>query len=87
MDLPNLCYLDLSTFMHKTVKTYGTDVGAHYLSKSRFKKLKELQSSEKVDRAWSIDGRINFMLSNSTVVHRVVSVFDEVDTILEKVTH
>ena len=57
------------------------------LTQPAFKKLKELQSSEKVDRAWSIDGRINFMLSNSTVVHRVVSVFDEVDTILEKVTH
>jgi hypothetical protein len=43
MNLPNLCYLDLSTFFNKAVKTHGTDIGARYLSKSSFKKLKELR--------------------------------------------
>jgi len=54
------------------------------LTQPAFKKLKELQNCEAIEKAWSIDGRLNFMLPGSTVIHRVASVFDDLEAILSK---
>ena len=49
-----------------------------------FNTLKALQSQEEVAKAWSVDGRIKFMLKDSTVIHRVKSVYDPVNIIVAK---
>jgi len=55
------------------------------LTQPAFKKLKELQNCSDIDRAWSVDGKLNFTVSGSSTVHRVSSVFDDIELILSKV--
>ena len=52
------------------------------LTPPAFKKLKELQEREEISKAWSIEGRLFFVLQGSTVISRVPSVFDDIVTIL-----
>ena len=54
------------------------------LTQPAFKKLKELQNREECSKAWSIDGRIFFMLTGSDTIHRVQSVFETIETSLGK---
>jgi len=54
------------------------------LTQPAFKKLKELQNCVQIEKAWSVDGRLNFMLPGSNVIHRVSSVFDDLLVILDK---
>ena len=54
------------------------------LTQPTFKKLKELQSREEVARAWTIEGKIQFVTTASTTVHKVTSVFDDIGDILAK---
>ncbi len=47
------------------------------------KKMRELIAEPKVEKVWSVDGRLRFTLVNdNTVIHRVKSVFDPVSTII-----
>ena len=55
---------------------------AEDLTQPAFKKLKEIKSREEVARAWSVEGRLMFVLSGGKTVNRVSSVFDDINTIL-----
>jgi hypothetical protein len=47
------------------------------------KTLKDLNSDERVEKVWSVDGRIRFVLSgDDKSVKRVKSVFDSVESII-----
>ena len=54
------------------------------LTQPAFKKLKELQNCVHIEKAWSVDGRLHFMLPDSDVIHCVSSVFDDIVVILDK---
>jgi len=54
------------------------------LTQPAFKKLKELQNCVHIEKAWSVDGRLHFMLPDNDVIHRVSSVFDDIVVILDK---
>ena len=54
------------------------------LTQPAFKKLKELQNHVDIDRAWSYEGKIQFVLVGSKNIIRASSVFDDVDTIVSK---
>jgi hypothetical protein len=56
------------------------------LTQPTFKMLKELQSREEVSRAWTIEGRIHFVRVGTNSVHKVISVFEDVGSILSKVS-
>ncbi len=49
-----------------------------------YKKLKEIQQDERVERAWTMDGSIRFTISGdkSGTIRRVKSIFDPIDVIL-----
>ena len=55
------------------------------LTQPAYKKLKELKSHEDVEKVWSYEGRLQFMLKGSKTVHKVFSVDDDVDTIFSKI--
>jgi hypothetical protein len=65
-------------------KSLGTKkyVVVEDLTGPTYKKLKELQAEERVDKAWSIDGRLRFTLKNDQQIRKVKSVYDSVDSIL-----
>ena len=56
------------------------------LTQPTFKKLKELQSREEIARAWTIEGKIHFVTTANSTVHKVISVFDDIGAILAKAT-
>ena len=55
---------------------------AEDLTQPSFKKLKELKNHEDVENAWSFEGKLQFTLKGSKTIHKVFSVYDDVDTIL-----
>ena len=55
---------------------------AEDLTQPSFKMLRLLQSREEVTKAWSIDGRLFFILRGNVTVNRVSSVFEDVDKII-----
>jgi hypothetical protein len=54
------------------------------LTPSCYKQLRELQRSEEVQKAWTVEGRIRFLLTGSQTIHKVKSVFDPASQIIEK---
>jgi hypothetical protein len=53
------------------------------LTPANHKTLKDLNSDERVEKVWSVDGRIRFVLSgDDKSVKRVKSVFDSVESII-----
>ena len=56
---------------------------AEDLTQPSFKKLKELQSREEIDKAWSVEGKLLFTLMGGKTVNRVSSVFEDVSVILD----
>jgi len=53
------------------------------LTPANHKTLKDLNSDDRVEKVWSVDGRIRFVLSgDDKSVKRVKSVFDSVDSII-----
>jgi len=53
------------------------------LTPTTFKALRALQNDERVDKAWSVDGRLRFVLSNDPdrKVIKVKNVFDPTSSI------
>ena len=52
------------------------------LTQPAFKKLKELKDHPDVEKAWSYEGRLQFVLVGSKFINKVSSVFDDVNTIV-----
>ena len=57
---------------------------AEDLTQPAFKKLKELKNHEDVAKAWSFEGKLQFSFVGSKTIHKVSSVYDDVNTILSK---
>ena len=57
---------------------------AEDLTQPAFKKLKELKSHEDIEKVWSFEGKLQFTFVGSKTIHKVSSVYDDVDTILSK---
>ena len=55
---------------------------AEDLTQPAFKKLKELKDHVDVEKAWSYEGRLQFVLIGSKSVHKVPSVFDDIDSVV-----
>ena len=55
---------------------------AEDLTQPAFKKLKEIKAREEVSKAWSVEGRLLFVLTGGKFVNRVSSVFEDIDVIL-----
>ena len=55
---------------------------AEDLTQPAFKKLKEIKAREEVSKAWSVEGRLLFVLAGGKFVNRVSSVFEDIDVIL-----
>jgi hypothetical protein len=53
------------------------------LTRATFKQLKAIQSDERVSAAWTVSGTIRFKLENDERVHRVSTIYDTIDDILE----
>lgn len=49
------------------------------LTPPTFRKLREMQTSDKFERAWTIDGRIRYTLPGDKTVRRVKSVFADIE--------
>jgi hypothetical protein len=64
---------------------YKRFIIAEDLTPQCFKLLRELQRNEDIAKAWTSDGKIRFVLKDSTVIHRVKSVYDSVQVILSKI--
>jgi hypothetical protein len=54
------------------------------LTPACYKLLRDLQRSEEVQKAWTVEGRIRFLLTGSQTIHKVKSVFDSASGIIEK---
>jgi hypothetical protein len=54
------------------------------LTPPTFKKLRELQSSEEVLKAWTVNGRIHLIPRGSNNIFKVPTVFEDTDTIIAK---
>ncbi len=52
------------------------------LTPETYKKLRELKQHERVDKAWTTNGRIRFTVTGYDRVHLVKSSFDDIDLIL-----
>ena len=52
------------------------------LTGTNYKKLRELADSSEVDKAWSVDRRLRFIIMGDKTVRRVKSVFDSVTDII-----
>jgi regulator of replication initiation timing len=53
------------------------------LTRANFMKLRELSLNDKVQSCWSINGQLRFKLHDSTTIHKVNSVFESTDQILQ----
>ena len=62
----------------------GLQAIAEDLTQPAFKKLKELKSHEDIEKVWSFEGKLQFTFVGSKTIHKVSSVYDDVDTILSK---
>jgi hypothetical protein len=49
-----------------------------------YKLLRELQKNEDIAKAWTAEGKIRFLLRGGTYVHKVKSVFDPANVIINK---
>ena len=55
---------------------------AEDLTQPSFKMLRLLQSREEVAKAWSIDGKLFFILNGKTQLNRVSSVFEDINRVI-----
>jgi len=57
------------------------------LTPPNYKKLSELLGDERIEKAWSVEGRLRFVLAgNDKSVKKVKSVYDSVDSIVSSVS-
>ena len=57
------------------------------LTPPNYKKLCELLGDERIEKAWSVEGRLRFVLAgNDKSVKKVKSVYDSVDSIVSSVS-
>jgi hypothetical protein len=54
------------------------------LTRANFSKMKELSMHDKIQSCWSINGQLRFKLYDSPNIHRVNSVFEPTDLILQQ---
>jgi regulator of replication initiation timing len=54
------------------------------LTRANFLKMRELAAHEKIQSCWTINGQLRFKLHDSTTIHRVKSVFETADQILQQ---
>jgi hypothetical protein len=54
------------------------------LTRANFSKMRELSLNERVQSCWSINGQLRFKMTNSPTIHRVVSVFESTEQILQQ---
>lgn len=54
------------------------------LTRANFLKMRELALNDKVQSCWSINGQLRFKLNNSTTIHRVKSIFEPTEQILQQ---
>ncbi len=54
------------------------------LTPQAYSKLKELIKEEAVEKAWTVNGRIKFLVRGSKKIHTVISVYDQITEILAK---
>ena len=52
------------------------------LTPQAFAKLKEINREESVEKAWTVNGRIKFLVRGSNRIHNVKSVYDPITVIL-----
>ncbi len=55
------------------------------LTPQAYSKLREIQREEVVERAWTVNGRIKFVVRGNQRIHTVKSVYDPVPDILSKI--
>jgi hypothetical protein len=48
------------------------------------RRVKELRENEKVDRVWTIDGRIRFMLKGDNTVVKLSSPYTSIEKAMQK---
>ena len=53
------------------------------LTPPTFKMLKMLREDKRVARAWTVEGRIRYVLEKEDTIRTVSSVFDHLDTFLQ----
>jgi hypothetical protein len=54
------------------------------LTPATMRKVKELRESERVERVWTIDGRIRFTIVGSTTIFKLPSPFMAIDDVMSK---
>jgi hypothetical protein len=55
------------------------------LTRANFAKMRELAQHEKIQSCWSINGQLRFKLNDSPTIHRVNSVFEPTEKILQQI--
>jgi hypothetical protein len=53
------------------------------LTKATFRQLKKIQADERVESAWTVSGVVRFKVSGDSSIHKVTSIYDTVDDIIE----
>jgi hypothetical protein len=54
------------------------------LTRATFKQLKTIQPDKRVPAAWMVGGIIRFKLEGDERIHKVTSIYDTIDDILEE---
>lgn len=54
------------------------------LTRANFSKMRELSQHEKVQSCWSINGQLRFKLVDSPTIHKVASVFETTEQIIQQ---
>jgi hypothetical protein len=54
------------------------------LTPATMRKVKELRECERVERVWTIDGRIRFTTVGSNIIYKLPSPFMAIDDVMSK---
>jgi hypothetical protein len=55
------------------------------LTRANFLKMQEMSLNDRVQSCWSINGQLRFKLVNSPTIHRIASVFEPTEQILQNI--
>jgi hypothetical protein len=55
------------------------------LTRANFLKMREMSLNDRVQSCWSINGQLRFKLVNSPTIHRIASVFEPTEQILQNI--
>jgi hypothetical protein len=55
------------------------------LTRANFLKMRELAQHDRVQSCWSINGQLRFKLTSSPTIHRVTSVFEPTEQIIQQI--